>query len=57
MKANIKAIITEGLNLKEASVKRAMNTANKNPAFKPIYEKELTDVAEAKIWLGTQKDE
>lgn len=57
MKTNIKAMLSQGLDLKEQSTKRAMNTANKNPAFRPIYEKELVDIAEAKAWLGTQKEE
>lgn len=56
MKVHIKLIIVEGLNLKEASIKRAMNTKS-NPAFKAIYEKEQADVNAARIWLTEQKDE
>lgn len=48
MKAVTIAILKSALEMKRASIKRAMNT-DKNPRFAPIYELELQETAEAEV--------
>lgn len=54
MNAELKAIILEALDLKIASSKRAKNSS-KNPAFGPIYDKEIGDAEAAKVYINTMK--
>lgn len=53
MNEAIKSMILTALELKETSVKRAAKTAA--PRFQPIYESELSDIAEARVWITKQK--
>lgn len=49
----IKNIILNSLKLKEASIKRAMTSAE--PRFKAVYDAELGEVHDAQKWVGAQK--
>lgn len=53
MTNDTKALIIEAIELKEASIKRAMNGAK--PAFKELYQKDLTLCNQAKIDIGELK--
>lgn len=45
-------IVLSGLDMKEASIKRAKNT-NKSPNFTPIYELELRELQKARDEMQT----
>lgn len=50
--ASTKLVIQDALKLKEASVRR-MQVAK--PAYKEIFERELADIAAARVWISEQK--
>lgn len=47
-----RSVIQDALKLKEASIRR-MQTSK--PAYKEIFDRELADVAAAKVWVSEQK--
>lgn len=54
MNNEIKTMLLQALELKEASIRRAMKTAA-NPRFSVVYEAELADLAAAEQWVRAQK--
>lgn len=55
MNDEIRNILKQSMDLKEASTKRAMKSAT-NPAFTPVYEGELKSLYKAREWLAEQKN-
>lgn len=48
-----KTVILSALQMKEASIKRAINT-NKNPRFEAIYDLELSETRATYTWVEAQ---
>lgn len=50
---DFKKVVFDALDLKEQSIKRAMNSKATNPRFQEVYQAELIDIADTRVELAT----